>query len=86
MNFQDFIKEFKALNNKRGNVQIKHKLYGNQKLNKCVLRPFWDGERIGLTMDDGEEKFITIEETREFSINENEYCIKSDVMEFNIVS
>ena len=85
MNFQDFIKEFKALNNKRGNVQIKHKLYGNQKLKKCVLRPFWDGERIGLIMDDGEEKYITIEELMEFHINGSEYRILSDIVEFNIV-
>ena len=85
MFFQDFIKKFNALNNKKVDVQIKHKLYGNQKLNKCVLHPFMDGERIGFIMDDGEEKYITIKELREFNINENEYYIKSDVMEFNIV-
>lgn len=85
MFLQDFIKEFEALNNSKANIQIKHKLYGNQKLNKCVLHPFTDEEHIGFIMDDGEEKYIKIEELQEFYINKNEYHIQSDVMEFNIV-
>lgn len=85
MNFQDFVKDFNTLNNKKANVQIKHKLYGNQKLNRCVLHPFMDGERIGFITDDGEEKYITIEELMEFHINGSEYRILGDVVEFNIV-
>ena len=81
---RDFIEGFKTLDNKKADVQIKHLLYGNQKLNKCVLRPFVDGERIGLIMDDGEKKYIMMDELSKVNINDNECIIKSDVMELYI--
>ena len=74
----DFIEKLIALSGKKVNVQIKHLLYGNQKLNKCVLRPFVDEERIGLIMDDGEEKYIMFDELCEASI-------KSEVMKLYII-
>lgn len=82
---KEFMEKFIALEDRKANVQIKHLLYGNQKLNRCVLHPFADEERIGLIMDDGEEKYIMIDELCEVGINENEYRIKSDVMELFIV-
>jgi hypothetical protein len=82
---KDFIEKFNVLNGQNANVQIKHLLYGNRKLNRCVLRPFVDEERIGLIMDDGEEKYILFDELCEVSIDENEYRIKSDVMELYII-
>jgi len=81
---KDFIEKFNALNNKKANVQIRHLLYGNQKLNRCVLHPFVDEECIGLIMDDGEKKYITIDELCEVNINENVCSMKSEVMELYI--
>lgn len=81
---KDFIEKFNILNNQNANVQIKHLLYGNQKLNRCVLRPFSDEERIGLIMDDGEKKYFMMDELCSVSINERTCIIKSDVMELYI--
>lgn len=81
---RDFIEKFNVLNNKKANVQIKHLFYGKQKLNKCVLHPFADGERIGLIMDDGEKKYITMDELCEVSIDNNVCILKSEVMELYI--
>ena len=82
---RDFIEKFIALNHQKANVQIKHLLYGNQKLNGCVLRPFADEERVGLIMDDGEKKYIMFEELCQVSVNEKVYYLKSDVMELYII-
>ena len=82
---RDFIERFNVLNNKNANVKIKHLLYGNQKLNRCVLHPFTDEECIGLIMDDGEKKYIMLDELTEVSINESEVYIKSEVMELYII-
>lgn len=82
---RDFIEKFKALDNQKANIKIKHLLYGNQKINQCVLHPFADEECIGLIMDDGEKKYITMEELCEVGINENECFIKSDIMELYII-
>lgn len=81
---EDFIEKFNALDGKRANVQIKHVLYGNQKLNRCVLHPFADEERIGLIMDDDEKKYIYMDELQEVSIDDAECYLKSDVMELYI--
>lgn len=80
----DFIKKFNVLNNKKANVQIKHLLYGNQKLNRCVLHPFADEEHIGLIMDDGEKKYITMDELCEVYIDKEKCILKSEVMELYI--
>jgi hypothetical protein len=82
---KDFIEKFIVLDGKRVNIQIKHLLYGNQKLNRCVLHPFADEGRIGLIMDDGEEKYITMDELCEVSIDNTRCCLKSDVMELYIL-
>lgn len=81
---RDFIEKFNGLNNVKADVQIKHILYGNQKLNRCVLHPFSDEECIGLIMNDGEKKYITMDELYDVSINENVFVLKSDVMEIQI--
>ena len=82
---KDFIEKFNILDGKKANVQIRHILYGNQKLNRCVLHPFVDEGRIGLIMDDGEEKYITLDELCEASIDNECCCLKSDVMELYIL-
>lgn len=81
---KDFIEKFNIINNRNANVYIKHLLYGNQKINKCVLRPFVDEERIGLIIE-GEERYITMDELREVYIDNTKCYIKSDVMELYIV-
>ena len=80
---RDFIEKFMALNNRNTNVKIGHRLYGNQKLNKCVLHPFVDEGRIGLIIED-EERYITMDELISVCINEQRCCINGDVMEFCI--
>lgn len=81
---REFIEKFNELNNKVARVQIKHVLYGNQNLKRCILRPFVDGECIGLIMDDGEKKYFTMDELCSVSINEKTCTINSDVMELYI--
>ena len=80
----EFMEKFDALDGQKANVQIKHIFYGSQKLNRCVLHPFADEERIGLIMDDGEKKYIYTYELQEVSINSTECYIKSEVMELYI--
>ena len=80
---KDFIEKFIALRGKKANVQIKHLLYGNQKMNRCVLHPFMDGERIGLIIE-GEEKYITTHELSDIYIDNASSYIKGDVMELYI--
>lgn len=81
----DMRDKFLALDGKSVNIKIKHMLYGNQKLNRCVLRPFMDEERIGFVMDDGEEKYITTDELREIYVYDDQCYFNSDVMEIKII-
>ena len=80
---RDFIEKFMALNGKSANLQIKHILYGNQKMNKCVLHPFVDDGRIGFIIED-EKRYVTVDELDHVSVNENECYIKSITMEILI--
>jgi hypothetical protein len=80
----ELIEKFNALKNMIADVHIKHLLYGNQKIKGCVLRPFVDEARIGLTIND-EDVYITMDELQEFNINCVECIIKSEVMELCIV-
>lgn len=81
---RDFIEKFNVLNNRKANVQIKHLLYGNQKMNGCVLCPFADGERIGLIIED-EKRYINMDELTEVYIDDERCYIKSEVMELYII-
>ena len=81
---KEFIEKFNALNNTVADVHIKHLLYGNQKIKRCVLHPFMDGGRIGLNINE-EDVYITMDELLSVSINNNEYVIKSEVMELYII-
>lgn len=81
---RDFIEQFSILDSIKANIQIKHKFYGNQRMNQCVVCPFVDGERIGIIMDDGEKKYMTMDELCEVGIDENGCYLKSDVMELFI--
>ena len=80
----ELIEKFNALKNMIADVHIKHLLYGNQKIKGCVLHPFVDEGRIGLTIND-EDIYITMDELQEFNINCVECIIKSEVMELYIV-
>lgn len=80
---KDFIEKFDVLNNKNANVYIKHLLYGCQRIKGCVLHTLWDGERVGLIIND-EDIYITMDELLSVSINENECVMKSEVMEIEI--
>lgn len=81
---RDFIEQFSILDGTKANIQINHKLYGNQKANLCVLHPFVDDERIGFITDDGERKYITMDELCDVSADGNGYFLKGDVMEIYI--
>ena len=80
---KEFIEKFNALNNAVADVHIKHLLYGNQKIKRCILHPVMDGDRIGLNINE-ECVYITMDELLSTSINNNEYIIKSEVMELYI--
>ena len=81
---QALINRFSALNGQMVCVCIKHMLYGSQKI-KCALRPLWDGVRIGLIINN-EPIYITTDELTDVSINDNEYVIKSEIMELQITA
>ena len=80
----EFIEKFNALNNTVADVHIKHLLYGNQKIKRCILHPFMDGGCIGLNINE-ESVYITMDELMSVSINDNEYVITSEVMELYII-
>ena len=81
---QEFIEKFSALKNAVADVYIKHLLYGNQKIKRCILHPFVDGDCIGLNINE-ENVYITMDELLSVSVNDNEYIIKSEVMELHII-
>ena len=81
---KEFIEKFYALENMVADVHIKHLLYGNQKIKRCILHPFMDGERIGININE-EKVYITMDELLSVSVNDNEYVIKSEVMELHII-
>jgi hypothetical protein len=81
---KEFIEKFNALNNTVADVHIRHLLYGNQKIKRCILHPVVDGERIGLSINE-ENVYITMDELLSVSVNDNEYIIKSEVMELHII-
>lgn len=80
----EFITKFNALNNIVADVYIKHLLYGAQKIKRCILHPFVDGDRIGLSIND-EDVYITMDELQAASITDVECIIKSEVMELYII-
>lgn len=79
---KEFIEKFNALNGQNVVVNIKHAFYGSQKI-KCVLHALMDGERIGLIIGD-EEKYITMDELISIGVIDQEFYLKSDVMEISI--
>ena len=81
---KEFIKKFYELNNKIADVYIQHLLYGNQKIKRCILHPFMDGDRIGLNINK-ESVYVTMDELLSVSVNDNEYAIKSEVMKLHII-
>lgn len=81
---KEFIEKFYALNNKIADVYIQHLLYGNQKIKRCILHPFMDGDRIGLNINK-ESVYIAMDELLSVSVNDNEYVIKSEVMKLHII-
>ena len=81
---KEFIEKFNTLNNAVADVYIKHLLYGNQKIKRCILHPFVGGDCIGLNINE-EEVYITMDELLSVSVNINEYVIKSEVMELHII-
>ena len=80
----EFIEKFNALNNTVADVHIKHLLYGNQKIKRCILHPFVGGDRIGLTIN-GEDIYITMDELQNVCISNVECILKSEVMELYII-
>ena len=79
----DFIEKFNALSNTVADVYIKHLLYGAQKIKRCILHPFADGDCIGLIINE-EKSYITMDELSDVSISDTECVIKSEVMELYI--
>lgn len=82
---REFIEKFMKLDGCKVNIQIKHCLYGNQKLNKCTLRPFVDEECIGFIADDGGKKYIAMDELLKLYIDNVKCVMKSDVTTFELL-
>lgn len=78
-----FVEKFNELNNMVADVHIKHLLYGNQKIKRCILHPFVDGDRIGLVIN-GEDIYITMDEMRGVRFVDTECVVKSEIMELYI--
>lgn len=81
---KEFVEKFNALNNIVADVHIKHLLYGNQKIKRCILHPVMDEDCIGLNINE-ENIYITMDELLSVSASGNEYIIKSEVMELHII-
>lgn len=81
---KEFIENFNSLNNTVADVHIKHLLYGNQKIKRCVLHPFVDGDRIGLYINE-EYVYIGMDELIGANMKDNECVIRSEVMELYII-
>lgn len=79
----EFIEKFIVLDGRKADVIIKHLLYGNQKLNRCVLHPFADEGRIGLLIED-EGRYITMDELCEVGIDDKCCYLRSEIMELYI--
>lgn len=79
----EFVEKFNLLNNMVADVHIKHLLYGNQKIKKCVLHPLLDGARIGLIIND-EDVYITMDELVGAHINNCECLLQSDVTKIEL--
>ena len=79
----EFIENFNALKNTIADVDIKHILYGSQKIKKCVLHPFVGEDRIGLVIN-GEEIYVTMDELSGISLDNSRYIIASEVMKLCI--
>lgn len=80
---KEFIERFNALNNVIADVYITHILYGSQRIKRCVLHPFIDGERIGLHINE-EDIYIKVEELMGIGVGNSQYIIKSELMELCI--
>lgn len=76
----EFIERFRALEGVVASVHIKHILYGNQKIKRCILHPIVDGERIGFHINN-EDVYIAMNELLDIMVSNNEYTIMSGVME-----
>ena len=79
----EFTREFNELEGKFADIKIKHALYGNQKIKRCVLHPFIDGERIGLKIND-EDIYIKFNELKGIGVGIKQCIIKSELMELYI--
>lgn len=75
----EFIEKFRALEGMVASVHIKHILYGNQKIKKCILHPILDGDRIGFHIND-EDVYITTDELLAVGFDDGEFIVESEVM------
>ena len=79
----EFIENFNELSDAVADVHIKHLLYGKQKIKRCILHPFVDGDRIGLRINN-EEIYIKFEELVDVKLENSKCIIKSELMELYI--
>lgn len=79
----ELIENFNALNGAVADVHIKHLLYGKQKIKRCILHPFVDGERIGLRINN-EDIYIEFEELVKVKMGKSQCVIQSELMELCI--
>lgn len=81
---KEFIEKFNELEGKKLDVYIEHILYGSQKIRGCVPQTLWDGERIGIIIED-EDKYLTMDELVEVCADSNGCHLKGNVMEIKLM-
>ena len=75
---RDFIEKLKKFEGSNVYIEIKNKLYGNQKV-KCALRLIDDEERLGFIVQNG-LIYIYKDNIGNFGIIDNIYYFADDIM------
>lgn len=84
MGFRDFINEIKGIEGDRVNIDILHKLYGNQKMH-CDLQVLDDESRLGFHFAaTNQEIYIEKEKICDFGIKKGVYYFASDLMRIEL--
>lgn len=75
---RDFIAELKGIKGEKVNIDILHKLYGDQKV-ACKLEIIDDASRLGFSINE-QEIYIDKETIRGFGIEKGTYYFANELM------
>ena len=84
MGFRDFIKEIKGIKGERVQIDILHKLYGNQSV-ECNFIIIDDESRLGFHIaTTNQDIYIDKTELRDFGIEKGTYFFAGEVMRIEL--